>query len=204
LLHRVSSDNGLTWARPKGLASFAEETSRPALTSDLAGRLHLLQAEQNFSGNLVLSHWLWDRVRWGATEALDLVGQSEHTIEQLAADISDDGELAAAFSSAAPPSIDNQSLTQLNFTSRGIDIPEASVGTIVQPETALEVTPTAGPTSTPEPASTPEVPKEPDANLSLGPIPLTNSWMGVVLGGGIAVFLVVLGFGVLLLIRRSR
>ena len=145
--------------------------------------------------------------RWsglGAGKALELVVQSEHLIDQMAADKSTDGELAAASSEAVPPSTDEETLTQLYFTAREIEIPETSVGTNVQPETAPEVTPTAGPTSTPEPASTPDVPKEPDANLYLGSIPLTNSWIGVLLGGGIAVFLVVLGFGVLLLIRRSR
>ncbi len=204
LLHRVSPDNGLTWARPEGLASFAEQTSNPVAVSDTAGRLHLLQTEADFSANLTLSHRIWDGVRWGTAEGLDLASQSDQVIEQLAGDISSDGTLAAVFSSDEMPSVGGSPITQLFFSTRTVAIPNSEVETNVQVESTPAATPTVSPTSTPGPTPVPELPQEPGVGFSLGPLSLADSWTGVILGGGIAVFLVVLGFGVLLLKRRSH
>jgi len=204
LNHQFSPDGGLTWSRPSGMMTFGDIVGRPALAYNPAGRLHLLQAtcEQTGFPKLELNHWLWDGERWRAEEGLSLDPGLE--VQGAAAAFSPDGALGALLvASLNEPDADTNSM-QVYFSLRDLALPGdlPSLPPLPTPEPTM--TPTPGPTPTPTLTPLPPLPDEPVVTGSLGPIPLDNNWVGLILGGGLGVLLVLVGFGVRVYLIRNK
>ena len=210
--HQISNDSGLTWSRPVSLASFTEQIGPASLAIDSADRLHLVQFVYKTEGDIVLQHWRWEDERWLANESLD-IDKKINTPNILVAAISIKGKLAVIYPGVLTDDKSSQLKENLFFTNRTIDV----VGGTSAPQTALTPMPTETPTitgtqevvSTPTPTSIPTLPPDlttgPGPGFHIGSISMNNNYAGLMLGGGLAVFIVIIAFGTrLLLIRFGR
>ena len=138
---QVSSDGGRTWEFPQALP---DEGTSAAVTVDIAGRLHVVDA-----GPGSLGHWLWDGGRWQPDAPLhwSLAPQQDNPVDFLAAAINKQGNLVVVLS--VPTGANGTAEGQLLYSTRTIKLP--STQTEIQevptltllPPTLSPATPTA-------------------------------------------------------------
>ena len=205
--HQVSRDGGVTWSLPNEISSLGVDQGTPAVTEDRAGQLHLAKIYQDYSGNLVFSTWTWDGNAWTAGETLNLGLASALNGQSMAAAVSAQGHLVVVYAGVAIPTTPGGSpAASLFFTERTITLPAALP--TPQPST-LVATATSIPAATATPEPTPLPTLAPAAKVDytphLGPISLSNKYTGLIVGGGIAVLIILAFLGFRLLTNwRSR
>jgi len=207
--HQISKDSGITWSRPVSLATFTEQLGPVSLAIDSGDRLQLVQFVYKTGGDIVLQHWRWEDERWSANESLD-IDKKINTPNFLVAAISIKGKLAVIYPGVLTDDKSSQLKENLFFTNRTIDVS----GVTPALQTTLTPMPTETPTitgtqevvSTPTPTSIPTLPPElttgPGPGFHIGSIYMNNKYAGLILGGVLAVFIVVIAFGTRLLLIR--
>lgn len=194
--HDLSLDEGQTWQRSSPVSIFGDIASTISLTPDRAHRLHLLQAVNRGDGNYSLQHWLWDSESWRSEQSLDYSLNQTSRLTALTTGISQVGELTVLFASSSLDPEDATQYVNLYFTRRSLSLPsvievERPTPTLIPTETLTPV-----PSSTPEPTVTPTT----QSLAELGPVSgrglLSSSWGGLLIGGILVVFIVVIAGGV--------
>jgi hypothetical protein len=139
---QVSVDGGRTWEHPHGLP---DEGKVAAVTSDPAGRLHLVGVGLDALGN-----WLWDGSRWQseAPLALPWSSQQESLVRLLAATVNPQGKMMVvlAESTGEGDSVEMRPL----YSTRALELPPEQPGiqevptqTLLPPPTFLSTPATA-------------------------------------------------------------
>lgn len=158
LWHEQSQDQGNTWERIVPVSIFGSTIGEPALATDRAGRLHLLQVvNRGVSGlasqSFVLQHWMFDGERWITEMSLNLNSTAVTTVESLVAAVSHQGDLAVVFTGGAVNQPDGSQLESLIFTNRLLELPAVEANPTL--EVLPTVTPQPIPTATAMPQSSP-------------------------------------------------
>jgi hypothetical protein len=135
LWHEQSTDGGLTWERIAPVSVFGEIVANPSLSSDHAGRLHLLLVIRSGIDTYGLQHWVFDGQSWRTETRYDLQFSPVTEILTLGSDFSDTGKLDVVLLNS-DLSIDGSQIYQMIFTNLSIDVPE------------IESTPVSLPTAT--------------------------------------------------------
>lgn len=183
LWHEVSLDSGVNWNRISPVSIFGETVGPPALTQDLAGRLHLLQVLKRGLGLYSLQHWIWDGQSWGSAQSLEVMNGALSRIGGLAAAVSPSGQFAVVYGAEVLEADGGNVNQALFFANRPLELP-AGAPTPLPP---LTRTPALVPTKTPTPAASPTPPVVLPENggqtgLSLGEDPSNNVWLGSLIG----------------------
>ncbi len=196
LWHEQSTDGGLTWERIAPVTIFGEILGNPSLSSDSAGRLHLLLTVQSGIDSYLLQHWLFDGQSWTAESSNSFQFSPGTEINSISSNISDDGLLAVALLNSNFP-ISGNGEYQLTYTDFSMDVPVVESTPITESINALEDIPTQIPTplatdpAQPTIQSTPTQISFPDETDSPG----NTSWLmvaGPVVIGLIALVVIVL------------
>lgn len=149
--HEFSVDGGNTWQRAKLLSVFGTKIGSPALTKDLAGRLHLFQIVEVEGSQFTLHHVIWDGNSWTNRDKKDLNIDSLVSFGSPAAIVSPDGEVGVLIPATVENSLSAETDMQLIFTHVSLgDLPP--VGTPGEPSAV----PTATMSPQPAPSVTPE------------------------------------------------
>ncbi len=206
LKHQVSLDSGLTWSTSQNITNLGRPDEPFALTVDIGGRLHIVQASEAQEQKFTLQHWLWDGESWRNEDILELDETIISLPRELGAAIAPDGRLGVLVNSQ----VRTQEMTVpeigLAFTWRIISLPEA----LPTPLPTLTPTPQPSPTptQTPAPSPTPTIsfaqgpgtPPPPSSN----PLDLSGELVGPVIGGIAAGLLIFLAAVAGLALRRYR
>ena len=143
---QVSLDGGNSWQYPQG---FPDEGSFAAVTSDPAGRLHVVGA-----GPGALGHWLWDGNRWQSEVPLSwpVSSQQETPVELLAAAVNKQGKMMVVMAeSIAEGDVGERTLVYstrtLKLPAKQTAIQDVPTETLASPTVTVE-------TLTPEPLLT--------------------------------------------------
>jgi hypothetical protein len=142
-------DGGHTWQYPEGLPQAGKLA---AVTSDSAGRLHLLGVVPG-----TLGHWLWDGSGWQSEAELhwSSTSQQEGSVDLLAAAINKQGKMIVILDEPATEGDPGQKT--LLYSMRTFELPHKQTTTPEGPTQTL-LPPTLTPVSpTPRPLSTPTV-----------------------------------------------
>jgi hypothetical protein len=145
LWHEESLDNGESWFRTVPVSVFGDTDGFPGLTSDSAGRLHLLLSVRNDPESFVVQHWLYDLGRWSAERNLDLSFPTNTDLTSVVGRISDSGNLGVLISDILHIIEGNNQQFQLLFFNRPLEIP-AAINTPLQPASTTSqatISPTA-------------------------------------------------------------
>ena len=206
--HQISNDNGITWNRPVSLASFNDLLGPASLSLDPISRLNLNQFSYDTEDNLILQHWLWEDERWSSEKNLNLGNQIPY-IDNLISAISTKGKLVVVYPSVLIDDKSNPLKNNFFYTYRSLDL----IGLTPAPPTALTPMPTEIPTitgtletvstPTPTPTSIPTLPPDltagPGPGFHIGSISMNNKYIGLILGGGLTLFIIIVTFGTRLL-----
>ena len=202
--HDYSADNGANWDRSAPVSIFGDVVSLSALASDDARRLNLMQLINRGGGNFNLQHWVWDSQGWRTDQSLDFSLSISSQSSELAATLSNQGELVVILNDMVVDPEDGTQENSLMFTRRLVDLTEEQPVEAVTPTLQPSETPTASPTSTAIPESTPTQ-RVRATEASNATDSSTNPWRGLLVGGifvGVVVA-IALGAGVWF-IREGR
>ena len=95
--HEISADNGATWTRDKPFSFLGQKVGTPSVSSDTAGRLHLLQMVLGDNNQYTLQHVMWDGSSWINEPFATILVDSLLSVGSPAETVSADGYLAAVF-----------------------------------------------------------------------------------------------------------
>ena len=203
--HQHSLDRGSSWSDLE-IISTLHVAGPVDLDVDSLGRLHLVMAVTNISDEVGLEHWVWAGNQWSLNSSLDLQEDEVSDVVSMSISVTPDGRLGALYSGnmlVAPTDLTGESFVSTQvlpfvaYTGRAVD---ASLPDIV-PIPAIDIQPT----QTMEPPSAPATEPSPEIETPMveetepqapSPAQNGNSWMGLVLGAGLAVVLVVMAFGI--------
>lgn len=187
--YQISRDQGVTWNPAASISTIGETVAEPALSSDVAGQIYLVQAIKDTTQGSLLRNWLWDGIQWQLGEDLQLADQNGFDLQAIAAAVSPQRRSAVVYASSFIDLLTNSPAYKLEYSDREVEIPA--------------VLPTSQPEPTLQPAATPslEIPvlPSPTPTVIVPTLPPVapesesggNIWMGlalgVVLGGVIAV-----------------
>jgi hypothetical protein len=194
--HERSMDGGRTWGDEVVVSNAAGPA---AVTADGGGRLHFVQATENFG-----TYRIWNTESWQSEVGL------EHTTgdsASIAAVFAPEGRLSVLLSGPSPENEGDEIQYDLFNSDRPVELPAV----IPTPLPTATPTPLPTPTATATPALTPtptpdfsDVPEQGGA-LPLGFIDTNDSVVGTVVSLLPAALLVFLVFGVAaLMVRRVR
>jgi hypothetical protein len=144
---QVSFDGGHTWQYPQGLP---DAGSLAAVTTDPAGRLHLVGAGPDSIG-----HWLWDGSRWQSEAPLSwpVSSQPERQGELLAATVNKQGKMMVVLAETTGQG--DTAERSLLYSTRTLELAQEQTE-IQDVPTQTQLPPTLAPaTSTPERLLTP-------------------------------------------------
>ncbi|UCF29462.1 MAG: exo-alpha-sialidase, partial [Chloroflexota bacterium] len=196
LWHEQSIDGGETWERIAPVSIFGEILGNPSLSSDIAGRLHLLLVIRSGIDSYFLQHWVFDGQSWTAETSNNFQFSPETEIRSVSSDISDDGLLAVALLNSNLGVRENGEY-QLSYTDLELDVPKSESITTTASEIPAEVIPTQIPTvQATEPA--PPVIQQTPTQVNFpeeAEVPGNMNWLviaGPVLVGIIALVLIIL------------
>jgi hypothetical protein len=203
--HQYSLDRGLSWSGLE-IISTLHLAGPVDIDIDSLGRLHLLMTVTYITGEMGLEHWVWSGDQWVLNSSLNLQETEVSDIVSISISVTPDGRLGALYSgNTLSTRIDlteeSSGISQVShfvaYTSRDLDVSLPAVA----PLPVVDILPN----QTPEPTSPPPVESSPEAELpeppqeelpGSSPAQNGNTWMGLVLGAGLAVVLVVVAFGV--------
>jgi hypothetical protein len=196
LWHEQSIDGGETWERIAPVSIFGEILGNPSLSSDIAGRLHLLLVVRSGIDSYFLQHWVFDGQSWTAETSNNFQFSPETEIKSVSSDISDDGLLAVALLNSNLGVHENGEY-QLSYTDLELDVPESESITTTASEIPAEVIPTQIPTVQATEPAQPVIQQTPtQVNFpEEAEVPGNINWLviaGPVLVGIIALVLIVL------------
>jgi hypothetical protein len=199
LWHEQSTDGGRNWDRIAPVSIFGEILGNPSLTSDTAGRLHLLLVVRSGIDSYILQHWIFDGQSWTAESSNSLQFTPESEIISVTSDLSNNGILAVTLlnSILALQGIDQH---QLIYTDLALEVPQLL---------ATEVTPTPDNIPTPIPTIQQTEPSQPQVTITATPVtfsldndnPGNSDWIFV--AGPIVIGLIILVV-VVLVVRWVR
>jgi hypothetical protein len=203
--HQHSPDRGSSWSDLE-IISTLHVAGAGDIDVDALGRLHLVMAVTNINDEVGLEHWVWAGNQWSLNSSLDLQEDEVSDVVSMSISVTPYGRLGALYSGnmlVAPTDltgelfVSTQVLPFVAYTGRAVD---ASLPDIV-PIPAIDIQPT----QTMEPPSAPATEPSPEIETPMveetepqapSPAQNGNSWMGLVLGAGLAVVLVVTAFGI--------
>jgi hypothetical protein len=145
--HQVSSDGGMTWSAAEALPPDAGIVSKPVVSLDASGNVHLLQITQEDVYSL--EEWDWNIERSQLVETRKLGLPRESTDISLESGITSQGVIYTLIQSKKPISVDEMETSVLNL-SRSLELTEPA-----QPFLASVSTPSSSLLATPDPASLP-------------------------------------------------
>ena len=162
---------------------------------DVGGQVHLLQSLKNNTGESMLRHWLWNGVTWSSNELIALDVKSGAKLTGLVSTIRKEDYLGILYSDTSFDSKEQTSQVNLSYQERVLEIPE--IISALPTFTAIP-TVTLEPTNTPPPPPTPTIilPASIENGPQLGGLSLNNTWTGLILGGGLALFLTIITFSI--------
>jgi hypothetical protein len=203
--HQYSLDNGANWSSIEVLSTL--QLMGPVdLVVDSAGRLHLIMSVTHSTGEIGLEYWVWSGDRWTADQGLILAERETISVDSLTASVTSSGRLGVVYSGAILLTVsDPLGATESNllgthilaYTSRDLDLLAAILPPIPELPRSPTQTAESAPLESPELTTTIDLlaPAEEEP-----PTPLNgsadNTWMGLVLGAGLAVVLVAVAFGI--------
>lgn len=212
LWHRLSSDNGITWAQASRIGGFGLEFSTVALLPDPADGVHVLGlSQETFSSassgesETRLTHWRWsdEAGRWEQAENLELEALRPGGNQALAGTVTRGGVLVAVLAGETAAGS-----TQLFSAARTVALPTSRLTSLPT------LTPTAWPadsvtpTPTPAPTETPVFPKDSSrGRATFDFLPLAGSGMlvtGAILALIPAILIVLVAIGVVSRVRTKR
>lgn len=210
--HRVSYDSGLT-RHQDSFTIFNDLQGHPDVISDPFGRLHVLLTVEDYDGKLEMQHWKWDYEHWSTEESLDLDRYQGSILNQVVAAVAPKGSVEVVISGVLPKSIeDDETANFLAYTSRLLPLPEdnpeslpiatATPTLVTEQELLVTETPLFDVTPTPTPIGS--LPGEWEEDDGQGTGPLTNKWIGVVMGGALGLIIVLIAFAVRFLRIRVK
>lgn len=181
LWHEESLDNGESWFRTVPVSVFGDTVGLPGLTSDNAGRLHLLLSVRNEPENIIVQHWLYDLGRWSAERNLELNFSTNADLDSVVGTISDSGNLGILVSDVLYSIEADNDQHQLIFFNRQLEVPLVVVNPTQPAPTEPQLT--VEPTSTkPVQTSTPiqELATNAPGNLLVDSNPpVRTSWISI-------------------------
>jgi hypothetical protein len=203
--HQYSLDQGFSWSSLEIISTLY--LPGPAdLDIDALGHLHLVMSISYLTGEIGLEHWMWSGDQWALNSSLDLLDSNITDLLSVSISVTPDGRLGALYAGnmLAEQNDPSEASLEIETVSHFIAYTSRNLNALLP---ALEPTPAVDilPTPTPEPTSTgtsepsPEVETTPVAQGEFqdpSPAQSENSYMGLVLGGGLAVILVVIAFGI--------
>jgi hypothetical protein len=141
--HDFSSDGGGSWSSATSATGFGQAGKPVAITSDAAGRLHLLGAS-----NDVLHHWIRDNDSWIVEAEASLETDTLGDIYEVGALVASSGEMTVMFAVAGEENA-------LYHTERLLTLPDIPPTPTSEPaQPTPESSPTPAPTETPAPSPT--------------------------------------------------
>lgn len=187
--HEVSTDFGNNWSVPVSISSIGTSRGNPAITTDLAGQLYLLQAIEDASQQLSLVNWFWDGSGWALQENLVIGDGSRLAVENISAAVSPEGRLAVIFSGTNDDLVTDSPVYWIYETDRQLELPD--VLPTAFPEPTIQMTETPIPNNPGMPSVTPTVvlpslqPNNPGRSQSTQ----SNTWLGLGIAGVLGIFI---------------
>lgn len=157
--HQISADAGATWGPAAKISSEASVISRPAVSMDASGKIHLLQLTQE--DIQILQEWEWDEGRWQLLETRKLSMEQQDYPVIVESGITSQGHLFALLQ--VEDTLPEEEIeTSLLYLGRSLELTEA-----VEPFSASISTPSASsiPTAIPNDLQPDPTQASPLANL---------------------------------------
>ena len=145
LWHEQSTDGGITWERIAPVSIFGEILGDPSLSSDSAGRVHLLLVVRSGIDSYFLQHWVFDGQSWTSESSNSFQFSPETVIKSISSNVSKNGLLAVTLLNS-DLAISGDGEYQLTYTEFVMDVPDSEATPINVAVTSPEETPTQIPT----------------------------------------------------------
>ncbi len=143
LWHEQSVDSGTTWERIAPVSIFGEIVGSPSLSSDKAGRLHLLLVVRSGIDSYILQHWVYDGQSWAAESSNSIQFSPDAEIGSISSDLSSNGLLTVAFLNTTS-GVNGVDQYQLVYTNYAVEVPDVNITSTPSPD----ITPTPVTTAT--------------------------------------------------------
>lgn len=202
LWHEQSIDSGATWERIAPVSIFGEIVGDPSISSDEAGRLHLILLVRSGIDAYFLQHWIYDGQSWTSEPNLHFQFSSETEIGSIISDFSEDWNLDVVLVDR-DFTLEGNEQYHLLFTYQALEDPELAANQVIQITPTQDSVPGTIPRiQAPEPSPTAIEITETPIDFPIEPGNLGNSdW--VVIVGSVAVGLIALVV-IVLVVRRIR
>jgi len=202
LWHEQSIDSGATWERIAPVSIFGEIVGDPSISSDEAGRLHLILVVRSGIEAYFLQHWIYDGQSWTSEPNLHFQFSSETEIGSIISDFSEDWNLDVVLVDR-DFTLEGNEQYHLLFTYQALEDPELAANQVIHLTPTQDSVPATIPTiQVPEPSPTAIEITETPIDFPIEPGNLGNSdW--VVIVGSVAVGLIALVV-IVLVVRRIR
>lgn len=140
LWDQASFDDGHSWQKPE---QFPAEGGIAAVTSDSAGRLHLVDVSRGTT-----NYWLWDEGRWQAEPPTHwtVPSQNNGPVDMLASSINNSGNMVVIF--VEPTNSENSTEMHILYVTRSFSVPPITNSVHATP-TQSALTPTITYATTP-------------------------------------------------------
>jgi hypothetical protein len=201
LNHEYSTDSGMEWSKSVSLSSSGDMIGALALAVNPQSGLNLVKVVRDLErDDLVLQHYSWDGEQWNTQEDTPLDLGADTQIDGVAASINNDGYLNVLCTTRRFNIDTGEFDYRLVYTARQLDFNGTSpvIEPTIIPTQIVLPTPTLTAAPLPSPTIQLENPVQTDTAIAM-----SNSSGGLVLGVGLAVFIVVGAF-ITWIIRRRR
>jgi hypothetical protein len=123
LWHEQSTDEGRNWDRIAPVSIFGDILGNPSLTSDQAGRLHLLLVVRSGIDSYILQHWIFDGQSWIAESSNSFQFLPETEIDSIVSDNLSDASLGVVLLNNEHPEFGNHQYN-IFYTEHTSELPE--------------------------------------------------------------------------------
>jgi hypothetical protein len=201
LWHAYFDDPDRRWDTRRTVQNSITEPKASPLLEDAAGGIHLLQLSNETSSELTLKHWVWVEPQWNVAELYPIQVDSDLNANELLGTISPKGQMIAVYTFPIIDTRVNVETISLFSVARVLDIYVQD--SFAQPagdqeETVIPLIDAPVPTTeitVPTPA-TAMIVDEYRPDIDTAPVDRPNQWIGlaigIVVGGGLTVFILVL------------
>ncbi len=190
IVTQVSDDDGNTWRPPVSIASFGDILGNPALITDPAGGVHLIQISRDYLGKVSLRHWMWSDANWMAAESMNLGFDTRSGSLEVSGVISHKGQLAVLYTLNDAGSDSQSVYVALSQVEREAALPERTQAALASPTAdnpaVVQITQT-------QPANLTVIETATAAltDIAADPPETGNTWIGPIVGILLAAVIVV-------------
>jgi hypothetical protein len=217
LKHQFSIDSGKNWSRPSGINTTVDTGISVVVTHDDSGKLHLLQIASDVDQKIKLTHREWDQDNWVQDDAFELDRRAYEQVNGIGASIAKSGRLGVLFGARVVGNPGEAATDQILFTGRTVGSSGTALTTPAPASTpdrpATPISPgqiTATSVASSKPSASDRVPT-PTPNLAaIRNVPngeqtsVLTSWIGLIIGAGLAVLIALIAVVVRLNVQRAR